>query len=96
MKKIILLFWVFAYLPFLFAQDLPVELQTPEVVSVNRLPMRASAFAFENLALAERCLKESSANFLQACRESIAGVRGPWKNTEFHSETSNTVTGWHR
>lgn len=42
------------------AQDLPSELQTPEVVSVNRLPMRASAFAFENQDLATKRAKEKS------------------------------------
>ncbi|MGV3765617.1 MAG: glycoside hydrolase family 2 TIM barrel-domain containing protein [Chitinophagaceae bacterium] len=53
------------------AQSLPVELQTPEIVSVNRLPMRASAFAFENRELATQRKKESSANFLS--------LNGNWK-----------------
>lgn len=53
------------------AQELPTELQSPEIVSVNRLPMRASAFAFENKALAEVRQKERSANFLS--------LNGDWK-----------------
>ena len=31
----------------LWAQSLPVELQTPDIVAENRMPMRATAFAFE-------------------------------------------------
>lgn len=54
-----------------FAQELPSELQTPEVVSVNRMPMRASAFAFENRSLAEGRQKESSGYFLS--------LNGEWK-----------------
>ncbi|MCU7552580.1 glycoside hydrolase family 2, partial [Chitinophagaceae bacterium LB-8] len=53
------------------AQDLPTELQTPEIVSVNRLPMRASAFAFENRSLAETRQKERSAYFIS--------LNGQWK-----------------
>ncbi|NIG55168.1 glycoside hydrolase family 2 TIM barrel-domain containing protein [Chitinophaga sp. Cy-1792] len=53
------------------AQQLPTELQTPEVVSVNRMPMRASAFAFENPSLAQQREKEKSANFLS--------LNGTWK-----------------
>ena len=53
------------------AQSLPTELQTPEIVSVNRLPMRASAFAFENRELAAQRKKEASANFLS--------LNGNWK-----------------
>lgn len=55
----------------IFAQSLPVELQTPEIVSVNRMPMRAHAFAYESRALAEKREKESSANFLS--------LNGKWK-----------------
>ena len=71
MKKNILLLWALAYLPLLFAQDLPVELQTPEIVAVNRMPMRASSFAFESQGLAEKRQKERSANFLS--------LNGTWK-----------------
>jgi beta-galactosidase len=53
------------------AQELPVELQTPEIVSINRLPMRASAYAFENRALAEKRAKEKSTYFIS--------LNGLWK-----------------
>ncbi|MBZ4190385.1 glycoside hydrolase family 2 TIM barrel-domain containing protein [Niabella beijingensis] len=49
---------------FTYAQSIPSELQTPEVVSVNRMPMRASGFAFENKDLAEKREKERSAYFI--------------------------------
>jgi len=53
------------------AQNLPSELQTPEIVSVNRMPMRASAFAYETIALAEKGEKEKSAYF--------QSLNGNWK-----------------
>ena len=53
------------------AQELPVELQTPEVVSVNRMPMRAEAFAFETGELARQREKERSQYFLS--------LNGAWK-----------------
>lgn len=53
------------------SQQLPAELQTPEVVSVNRMPMRASAFAFESKALASKREKEKSEYFLT--------LNGQWK-----------------
>ncbi len=52
-------------------QPLPTELQSPEIVSVNRLPMRASGFSFENAALARQGDKSSSAYFLS--------LNGTWK-----------------
>lgn len=55
----------------LTGQSLPSELQTPEVVSVNRMPMRAQAFAFENKELAAKRRKEDSAYFLS--------LNGNWK-----------------
>ncbi len=54
-----------------FAQSLPTELQTPEVVSVNRMPMRATAFAYENAELAQKQAKENSKYFLS--------LNGSWK-----------------
>ena len=54
-----------------FAQQLPMELQTPEIVAVNRMPMRSSAFAYENAALAKKRDKTSSANFYS--------LNGNWK-----------------
>lgn len=53
------------------AQGLPTELQTPEIVSVNREPMLASAFSFESRQLAENRQKEQSAYFLS--------LNGTWK-----------------
>lgn len=53
------------------AQELPPELQTPELVSVNRMPMRASAFAYENKTLAAKREKEKSAYFMS--------LNGQWK-----------------
>lgn len=53
------------------AQPLPTELQTPEIVSVNRMPMRATAFAYENKTLAAKRVKEQSAYFLS--------LNGNWK-----------------
>jgi len=53
------------------AQNLPSELQTPEVVSVNRMPMRAEAYAYESKALAEKREKEKSAYFMS--------LNGAWK-----------------
>ncbi len=53
------------------AQQLPYELQAPEVVSVNRMPMRANAFAFESIDLATKASREKSKNFLS--------LNGDWK-----------------
>lgn len=53
------------------SQQLPTELQTPEVVAVNRMPMRASAFAYESKALASKREKEKSNYFLT--------LNGQWK-----------------
>ncbi|WP_206106039.1 glycoside hydrolase family 2 TIM barrel-domain containing protein [Olivibacter sp. XZL3] len=53
------------------AQELPSELLSPEVVALNRLPMRADAFGFENLEKAKTFGKEKSNNFLS--------LNGTWK-----------------
>ncbi|MBE7172647.1 MAG: DUF4981 domain-containing protein [Williamsia sp.] len=71
MKKILLLLEGIALVNIAFAQSIPSELQTPEVVSVNRMPMRASAFAYENFSLAETRQKEKSANFFS--------LNGEWR-----------------
>ncbi len=55
----------------LYAQDLPYELQSPDVVSVNRMPMRASAFAFETRQLAQQRKRSNSTFFLS--------LNGEWK-----------------
>lgn len=71
--KCCLLFSLFILYPVinLLAQKLPEELQTPEIVSVNRMPMRATAFAYENRDLAEKRVKEDSKYFLS--------LDGQWK-----------------
>jgi beta-galactosidase len=51
--------------------QLPPELLTPELVSINRMPMRANAFAFENMQLAKGFDKEKSANYFS--------LNGSWK-----------------
>ena len=51
--------------------QLPMELQTPELVSVNRLPMRNSAFSYESFALAQQNERTASANFFS--------LNGSWK-----------------
>src|SRR6478672_10527505 len=53
------------------AQHLPYELQTPEIVSLNRQPMKASAFAFESRELAKLHTREKSKYFLS--------LNGSWK-----------------
>ncbi|MEO7264606.1 MAG: glycoside hydrolase family 2 TIM barrel-domain containing protein [Ferruginibacter sp.] len=51
--------------------QLPAELLTPELVSINRMPMRNNAFAFENLQMAKQFDREKSANFFS--------LNGSWK-----------------
>lgn len=51
--------------------QLPAELLTPELVSINRMPMRANAFAFENMQTAKTFDKEKSANYFS--------LNGSWK-----------------
>ncbi|TKC09931.1 DUF4981 domain-containing protein [Pedobacter polaris] len=71
MKKIIPLLTLSILVWQLQAQELPVELQTPEIVSINRMPMRANAYAFESRALAEKRDKEKSTFFMS--------LNGSWK-----------------
>lgn len=51
--------------------QLPAELQTPELVSINRMPMRNSAFAYENIQAAKGYDREKSSNFFS--------LNGSWK-----------------
>lgn len=51
--------------------QLPTELQTPELISINRMPMRANAFAFENMEMAKKFDKEKSTNYFS--------LNGDWK-----------------
>ena len=53
MKKLLMISITAMFTQIAVAQELPTELQTPEVVSINRMPMRASAFAFESRTLAQ-------------------------------------------
>lgn len=72
MKKSILIYCLSLFFVHLaYAQQLPSELQTPEVVSLNRMPMRASAFAYESAALASKRNKEKSSYFIS--------LNGTWK-----------------
>lgn len=69
-------FFVFTGIFLLFfinniSAQLPAELQIPELVQVNRMPMRNSAFAYENLSLAKQNDRTKSANFLS--------LNGKWK-----------------
>ncbi|RZK56060.1 MAG: glycoside hydrolase family 2, partial [Pedobacter sp.] len=70
-KNTIILFIILLFCLNTQAQQLPVELQTPEVVSVNRMPMRASAFAYESADLATKRNKEKSEYFIS--------LNGTWK-----------------
>ncbi len=51
--------------------SLPTELITPSIVEVNRLPMRADMFGFENAAKANTFDKEKSGNYLS--------LNGSWR-----------------
>lgn len=51
--------------------QLPAELQTPELISINRMLMRANSFAFENMEKAKNFDKEKSANYFS--------LNGAWK-----------------
>ncbi|AKQ45142.1 hypothetical protein TH63_05030 [Rufibacter radiotolerans] len=53
-KSALLLFCLLLFAAPLFAHPgLPYELTTPQVVSLNRMPMRVHAFAYENQSLAQ-------------------------------------------
>ena len=54
----------------IFAQ-LPAELLNPEIISINRMPMRNNAFAFENKEKAKQYDREKSANYFS--------LNGSWK-----------------
>lgn len=70
MRFFFLLFFIAGSL-FSLGQELPYELLTPEVVSINRMPMRATAFGFESKELAAIGEKERSSRFLS--------LNGNWK-----------------
>ena len=62
---------VMGLLSSVFAQKIPTELQSPEIVSLGRMPMRASGFGFENRELAKTGEREKSNYFLS--------LNGTWK-----------------
>lgn len=71
MRKHLLIAPFFCLIGGALAQTLPTELQTPQVVEVNRQPMRATSFAFESEDLAKSLKKENSKRFLS--------LNGNWK-----------------
>lgn len=79
----------------LYAQVLPVELQTPEIVSVNRMPMRASAFAYENESKAQKGIKENATSFLSLNGEwKFNWVQDPTKRPEGFFKTDFDDNNW--
>lgn len=77
------------------SQQLPAELQTPEVVSVNRMPMRASAFAFESKAMAAKREKEKSEYFMTLNGQwKFNWVQDPRKRPEEFYKTTFDDTKW--
>ncbi|HEU4633115.1 MAG TPA: glycoside hydrolase family 2 TIM barrel-domain containing protein [Flavisolibacter sp.] len=94
MRPVLLLFALFA-LTKITAQSLPSELQTPEIVSVNRMPMRATAFAFESKSLAEHGQKEKSNYFLSLNGEwKFHWVQDPRKRPADFYKTDFNDAGW--
>ncbi len=71
MRKILLMAVAVCFTTHSWGQSIPSELQTPEIVSLNRMPMRAQAFAFENKELATKRIKENSKYFIS--------LNGLWK-----------------
>lgn len=68
--KIVLIVFILLLSTPIFAQ-LPTELQNPEIISLNRMPMRNSAFGFENREKAKQYDREKSINFFS--------LDGSWK-----------------
>ncbi|WP_442587817.1 glycoside hydrolase family 2 TIM barrel-domain containing protein [Pedobacter sp. AW31-3R] len=71
MKSILQVLFFLAITEITKAQQLPSELQSPEVVSINRLSMRSTSFAYESVNLAEKMDKEKSSFFYS--------LNGIWK-----------------
>ncbi|WP_276483279.1 glycoside hydrolase family 2 TIM barrel-domain containing protein [Paraflavitalea pollutisoli] len=71
MKKLMLAGWFVAAPVMMIAQSIPSPLQSPEITSINRLPMKATAFAFESRALANSADKSQSNHFMS--------LNGTWK-----------------
>jgi beta-galactosidase len=71
MTRILLVISFIVFTSLSLAQTLQPDWEEPEVVSINRMPMRASYFAFELLKLAQQGERASSARFLS--------LNGMWK-----------------
>lgn len=72
MKRIFLSVYLIICLSvYSISQSIPSELQTPEIVSLGRMPMRASSFGYENMELAKAGARENSRFFLS--------LNGTWK-----------------
>ena len=69
-KQIVMTVFMLLLSTTIFAQ-LPAELLNPEIISINRMPMRNNAFGFENMEKAKQYDREKSANFLS--------LNGSWK-----------------
>ncbi|SEA92783.1 beta-galactosidase [Flavobacterium gillisiae] len=70
LKKVVVATVVLLLSTAAFAQ-LPAELLNPEIISLNRMPMRNSAFGFENMEKAKQYDREKSVNFFS--------LNGSWK-----------------
>lgn len=70
-KTALTLMVIMSVLSSVFAQQIPAELLTPEIVSLGRMPMRATGFAFESKELAKVGEREKSQYFLS--------LNGIWK-----------------
>ena len=71
MNKLLVVLSLFASTTLSFAQTLQPDWEDPEVVSINRLPMRASYFPFESLKAAQVGDRANSTRFLS--------LNGMWK-----------------
>jgi beta-galactosidase len=71
MNKLLVVLSLFAFTALSVAQTLQPDWEDPEVVSINRLPMRASYFPFESLRAAQGGDRANSARFLS--------LNGMWK-----------------
>lgn len=71
MKKLIIFIAMLFWVRMAVCQNLPTELLSPDIVSVNRLPMRAGFYAFESQELAKKNDRSLSRYYLP--------LNGAWK-----------------
>lgn len=64
------------------------EWQEPQINEVNRYPMHASFFAYENIDKADRGIKENSTNFMS--------LNGPWKFFWVKNADQRPIDFWKR